>query len=150
MRFAITYARSFDIFSFLSSSGGFMPSALGPDYRGASFSPGWYFASPSGLKFCCDYMMNFSPGTKRKFAWENLQRRENSIDAHALVPFSARANLVPRVLGLLGQRVSARRDSGIIDSIFPENVGSGLITYTPNANMEDHSGGPGLLARKRG
>ena len=38
-------------------------------------------------------------------------------------------NLVPRVLGLFGQRVSARRDSGIIDSIFPENVGSGLITY---------------------
>ena len=28
-----------------------------------------------------------------------------------------------------GQRVSARRDSGIIDSIFPENVGSGLMTY---------------------
>ena len=25
--------------------------------------------------------------------------------------------------------MSARRDSGIIDSIFPENVGSGLITY---------------------
>ena len=38
-------------------------------------------------------------------------------------------NLVHRVLGLFGQRVSARRDSGIIDSIFPENVGSGLITY---------------------
>ena len=38
-------------------------------------------------------------------------------------------NLISRVLGLLGQRVSARRDSGIIDSIFPENVGSGLMTY---------------------
>ena len=39
------------------------------------------------------------------------------------------ANLVPRVLGLFGQRVSARRDSGIIDSIFLENVGSSHITY---------------------
>ena len=38
-------------------------------------------------------------------------------------------NLVPRVLGLFGQRVSARRDSRIINSIFPENVGSGLIAY---------------------
>ena len=45
------------------------------------------------------------------------------------VTFDENFNLVPRVLGLLGQRVSARRDSGIIDSIFPENVGSGLITY---------------------
>ena len=45
------------------------------------------------------------------------------------VVYSNNINLVPRVLGLLGQRVSARRDSGIIDSIFPENVGSGLITY---------------------
>ena len=43
--------------------------------------------------------------------------------------YSPYPNLVPRVLGLLGQRVSARRDSGIIDSIFPENVGSGLMTY---------------------
>ena len=38
-------------------------------------------------------------------------------------------NLVPRVLGLFGQRVSARRDSGIMDSIFPEKVGSGLIVH---------------------
>ena len=29
--------------------------------------------------------------------------------------FSKYGNLVPRVLGLFGQRVSARRDSGIID-----------------------------------
>ena len=52
--------------------------------------------------------------------------------AHAqlvLVLCRAFYNLVPRVLGLFGQRVSARRDSGIIDSIFPENVGSGLMTY---------------------
>ena len=38
-------------------------------------------------------------------------------------------NLVPRVLGLFGQRVSARRDSRIINPIFPENVRSGLIAY---------------------
>ena len=38
-------------------------------------------------------------------------------------------NLVPRVFGLFGQRVSARKDSGIMDSIFPENVGSGLIAH---------------------
>ena len=38
-------------------------------------------------------------------------------------------NLVPRVLGLFGRRVSPRRDSGIMDSIFPENVGSGLIAH---------------------
>ena len=36
--------------------------------------------------------------------------------------FCSLANLVPRVLGLFGQRVSAQRDSGIMDSIFPENV----------------------------
>ena len=38
-------------------------------------------------------------------------------------------NLIPRVLGLFGQRVSAQRDSGIMDSIFPENVGSGVIAH---------------------
>ena len=38
-------------------------------------------------------------------------------------------NLVPRVLGLFGQRMRARRDSEIMDSIFPENVGSGLIAH---------------------
>ena len=38
-------------------------------------------------------------------------------------------NLVPRVLGFFGQRVSARRDSGIMHSIFPENVIFGLIAH---------------------
>ena len=32
-------------------------------------------------------------------------------------------NLVPRVFGLFGQRVSARRDSGIMDAVFPESPG---------------------------
>ena len=34
---------------------------------------------------------------------------------------SSLKNLVPRVFGLFGQRVSTRRDSGIMDTIFPEN-----------------------------
>ena len=52
-------------------------------------------------------------------------------DVIAIKPnfLTSMGNLVPRVLGLFGQRVNARRDSGIIDSIFPENVGSGLMTY---------------------
>ena len=56
-----------------------------------SFSPGWNFAPPTGLKYCCDYMLNFSPGAKRKFPWESLLRCENTVNAHARVPFSARA-----------------------------------------------------------
>ena len=27
-----------------------------------NFSPGWGFGPPTELKFCCDYMANFSPG----------------------------------------------------------------------------------------
>ena len=34
---------------------------------------------------------------------------------------SSLKNLVPRVFGPFGQRVSTRRDSGIMDIIFPEN-----------------------------
>ena len=45
-----------------------------------------------GLKYCCDYMFNFSPGAKRKFPWESLLRFENTIDTHARAPFSARAD----------------------------------------------------------
>ena len=54
-------------------------------------------------------------------------------------------NLVPRVLGLFGQRVSAQRDSGIIDSIFPENVGSGLMTYGLNGSKKTVNSGNGGL-----
>ena len=54
----------------------------------------------AGLKFCCDYMMNFSPGAKRKFALENLLRCENTIDARAHVPFSARPEISLRLQGL--------------------------------------------------
>ena len=60
---------------------------LDPDYM-VSFSPGLNFAPPNELKYCCDYMLNFSPCAKRKFP--SLQKRENTIDAHACVPFSAR------------------------------------------------------------
>ena len=58
-----------------------------------SFSPGWNFAPPTGLKYCCDYMINFSPGAKRKYSWESLLRCENTVSAHASVPFSARAEI---------------------------------------------------------
>ena len=34
---------------------------LGPHYI-VSFSPGWNFAPPTGLKYCWDYMLNFRPG----------------------------------------------------------------------------------------
>ena len=60
-----------------------------PDYI-VSFSPGWNFALPTGLKYFCDYMFNFSPGAKRKFPWGISLRCENTVDAHARVPFSAR------------------------------------------------------------
>ena len=71
---------------------------LGPDYM-VSFSPGWNFAPPTGLKYCYDYMHNFSPGTKRKFPWESLLRCENTVNAHARVPFSARAEIPFRLHG---------------------------------------------------
>ena len=41
-------------------------------------------------KYCCVYMLNFSPGAERKFPWECLLRWENTVDAHARVPFSVR------------------------------------------------------------
>ena len=39
---------------------------LGPDYK-MYFSLGWNFASPTGLKYCCNYMLNFSLRAERKF-----------------------------------------------------------------------------------
>ena len=59
-----------------------------------SFSPGWNFAPP---KNCCDYTLNFSPGAKRKFPWESFLRYENTVNAHARVPFSARAEILFRL-----------------------------------------------------
>ena len=62
----------------------------GPDYT-VSFSPGWDFAPPTGLKYCCDYMLNFSPRPKRKFS----MRKFTEIRKHSLCTcsrsFSARA-----------------------------------------------------------
>ena len=58
-----------------------------------SFTPGWNFAPPTGLKYRCDYTLNFSTGAKPKFPWqiwESLLRCENTVDAHACVSFSAR------------------------------------------------------------
>ena len=55
-----------------------------------SFRTGWNFAPPTGLKYCCDYMLNFSPGAKRKFPWESLLKCKKTVDAHARIPFSAR------------------------------------------------------------
>ena len=48
---------------------------------------------PTGLKYCFDYMVNFSLGAKRKFPWESLLRYENIANAHARVAFSARAKV---------------------------------------------------------
>ena len=56
-----------------------------------SFSPGWNFTPPTGLKYCCDYMLNFSLDAICKFPWENLLRYQNTIDVHACVPFSVQA-----------------------------------------------------------
>ena len=55
-------------------------------------------------------------------------RKKNFQVALSCVRFLCLVNLVPRVLCLFGQRVIARKDSGIMDSIL-ENVGSGLIAH---------------------
>ena len=60
--------------------------------------------------------------TKENFRY---QERYYKLDAK----YSVDDNLVSRVLGLFGQRVSARKDSGIMGSTFPENVGSGLTAH---------------------
>ena len=62
-----------------------------------SFNPGWNFAPPTGLKHCCDYVLNFSLGAKRKFPWESLLRCENTVNAHARVRFWARAEILFRL-----------------------------------------------------
>ena len=49
-----------------------------PDYM-VSFSPGSNFASPTGLKYCCNYMLNFSLGAKRKFPWESWGAKTQSM-----------------------------------------------------------------------
>lgn len=51
--------------------------------------PGWNIPPPTGLKYYCNYMLNFGPGIKRKFPQASLLRCENTVDAHARVPFSA-------------------------------------------------------------
>ena len=44
-------------------------------------------------------MHNFSPDAKRKFPWESLLRCENTVNAHARVAFSARAEIPFRLHG---------------------------------------------------
>ena len=46
-------------------------------------------AMPTEMKYCCNYMLNFSPGPKRKFSRQNLLRCKNKINAHARASFSA-------------------------------------------------------------
>ena len=70
---------------------------FGPDYT-LIFSTGWNFAPLTELKYWCDYMLNFSLGAKRKFPWQNLLRCENTIDAHARVFFSARAEKIIAII----------------------------------------------------
>lgn len=48
-------------------------------------------------------------------------------------------NLAPRVLGLFGQRVSSRRDSGVLDAIFSENVGFTWHCYPLFQIISEHS-----------
>ena len=59
---------------------------LGLDNK-VSFSLCWNFASLSGLKYCCDYIVNFRLRAERIFPRENLLRCKNKIDAHARAPF---------------------------------------------------------------
>ena len=59
---------------------------------------------------------------------------------------SSLKNFVPRVFGQFGQRVSTRRDSGIMDTIFPEKpqLGSSLSAHASNSNCNkllSHYGG---------
>ena len=44
-------------------------------------------APRTGLKYCCDYMLNFSSGAKRKFPWKSLLRCESTVNAHAAFLF---------------------------------------------------------------
>ena len=69
----------------------------------ANFSLGRNFASPIKLKCCFDYMINLSPGAKSKFAWENLLRCENTVDARAYGPYSTLAEISFRLHGIFAE-----------------------------------------------
>ena len=62
-------------------------------------------------------MLNFSPGAK--FAWESLLRCENTVDAHARVPFSARdekndSDYIDFSVRLVGLKILAQfEDTGL-------------------------------------
>ena len=74
-----------------------------------SFSPGWNLAPPTGLKYCCNYMLNFSRGAKRKFPWEILLMSENTVDAHAGIPFSARDEKIIAITWIFHQVISGSK-----------------------------------------
>ena len=37
------------------------------------------FSPVRGLKFCCEYMMNFSPGANFEIAWEKSPENQNGV-----------------------------------------------------------------------
>ena len=59
--------------------------------------------------------MVLSTGTFNQSLRTEYSEAVNARYTFQLLWVSDKTNLVPRVLGLFGQRVSARRDSGIID-----------------------------------
>ena len=50
----------------------------------ANFSPGWNFGLPTGLKFCCDYMTNFSPGVMFKIGREKVAGKRFTFTTQAV------------------------------------------------------------------
>ena len=59
--------------------------------------------------------MVLSTGTFNQSLRTEYSEAVNALYTFQLLWVSDKTNLVPRVLGLFGQRESARRDSGIID-----------------------------------
>ena len=105
---------------------------LGPDYM-VSFSPGWNFAPPTGLKYSCDYMHNFSPGAKHKFPWESLLRCDNTVNAHARVLFSARAEIISSYPASLRRRTVLVNFQAILLIFSGQTFSNRVIFFTEDA-----------------
>ena len=59
-----------------------------------SFSPERNFTLPTGLKFCCDYMLNFSPISMGKF--NEMQEDDQCTCSHSYFsPFARAENPSP-------------------------------------------------------
>ena len=71
---------------------------LGPDCM-VNFSPGWNFAPPTEILLRLDAQVQ--PGRKTQIS-VSLLRCENTVDAHARLPFSARdeGKMIARLAGL--------------------------------------------------